>query len=126
VVLTAVIASGIAARLRTLVEPPDTAAQQMAAIITREVEPGASTESLEWELDVLAPRPFHHPPPFVPAVPYEVPATTAYLVDGPMSKAIGLYRGELEQHDYRRVAGAGAYDLYRREVAPAGVRSGPG
>ena len=122
VVLAALIAAGIAARLRALAASPEPAAHRMAAIVDREVEPGATIESLEWELDLLVQRPFHHPPPFVPAVPYDVPETTAYLVDGPMAKAVGLYGRELERYSYRHVASVGGYDLYRRAPRPARAR----
>ena len=47
--------------------------------------------------------------------PYDVPADTRYLVDGPASKLAQLYRRELAEHPYRRLASAGPYDLYRRE-----------
>jgi hypothetical protein len=89
----------------------------MGALMTQEVEPQASIESLEWELDVLTDRVFHHPPPFVPAIPYSVPISTTYLVDGPASKATQLYVGELEQNPYDHLAGVGPYDLYRRRAA---------
>jgi 4-amino-4-deoxy-L-arabinose transferase-like glycosyltransferase len=117
-VLAVPIVSGIALQMIALARPPEPSAQLMAALVTRDVAPEASTESLEWELDVLTRHAFHHPPPFVPAVPYDVPADTTYLVDGPMSKWTGLYRRELEKAEYRRIASAGVYDLYRRESPP--------
>jgi hypothetical protein len=120
-VLAAPIVSGVTLQLHALARPPEASAQKMAAIIARNVDPAASTESLEWELDVLAGRTLHHPPPFVPNIPYEVPATTAYLVDGPMSKLFSVYSHELEQRTYRRIASVGAYDLYRRDPAPEAV-----
>ena len=93
------------------------AAQEMAGLISQLVESEASTESFEWELDVLGLQRFHHPPRCVscPAIPYDVPSDTRYLVDGPASKVAQLYRRELAEHPYRRLASAGPYDLYRRE-----------
>ena len=124
-VLAAAIVSGIGLQLIALTRPPRADAQEITAIISREVEPNASTESFEWQLDVLSERTFHHPPLSVvirgdSAVPYEVPAWCAYLVDGPMSKAYVLYRDELEQHGYRQIASVGSYDLYHRDPAPSG------
>jgi len=108
---------GIASQFMVLAQQSDSSAAQMGAFITQQVEPQASIESLEWELDVLTDRAFHHPPPFVPAIPYAVPASTAYLVDGPASKATQLYVGEVEQNTYDHLAGVGPYDLYRRRAA---------
>jgi hypothetical protein len=111
------IGLGLAAQLRALAEPADTGALRMGTLIAQHVEPPASIESLEWELDVLTDRHFHHPPPFVPAIPYAVPSSTSYLVDGPASKATELYRDDLQQDPYDQVASAGQYDLYRRRAA---------
>ncbi len=108
---------GIGSQFLVVAEQSDSSAAQMGALMTQEVEPQASIESLEWELDVLTDRVFHHPPPFVPAIPYSVPISTAYLVDGPASKATQLYVGELEQNPYDHIAGVGPYDLYRRRAA---------
>jgi hypothetical protein len=110
----AVLACGVAFQLLTLVQSTDQSAVQMGAFISQTVEPQFSVESLEWELDTLTDRRFHHPPPFVPAVPYSVPGTTEYLVDGPASKATQLYVGELASQAYQHLATFGAYDLYRR------------
>jgi 4-amino-4-deoxy-L-arabinose transferase-like glycosyltransferase len=107
----------IASQVRVLAEQSDSSAAQIGALMTQEVEPQASVESLEWELDVLTDRTFHHPPPFVPAIPYAVPSSTAYLVDGPASKATQLYVDELEENAYDHLAGVGPYDLYRRRAA---------
>jgi 4-amino-4-deoxy-L-arabinose transferase-like glycosyltransferase len=117
VLVGSALLAGIASQFRVLAEQSDSSAAQMGALITREVEPQASIESLEWELDVLTDRTFHHPPPFVPAIPYAVPTSTAYLVDGPASKATQLYVGEREQNAYDHLAGVGPYDLYRRRPA---------
>jgi 4-amino-4-deoxy-L-arabinose transferase-like glycosyltransferase len=114
----ALIVSGITLQLMNLRRPPESAAQEIAGLITRDVEPRATTESFEWQLDVLTERPFHHPPPFVPAIPYDVSATTTFLVDGPMSKTWALYSSELKEHNYRLVASAGPYDLYQRQPLP--------
>jgi hypothetical protein len=114
-VFAVVVLFGIGLQLRALAQEPDTAARQMGALITQQVEPQASIESLEWELDVLTERPFHHPPPFVPLIPYAVPSSTAYLVDGPASKSTELYVGHLADNAYDRVATIGPYDLYRRQ-----------
>jgi hypothetical protein len=110
----AALLAGIGSQFLVLAQQSDSSAVRTAALITGEVEPQASTESLEWELDVLTDRAFHHPPPFVPAIPYAVPTSTAYLVDGPASKATELYVRELEQNPYDHLAGVGPYDLYRR------------
>ena len=106
------VAFGVIANLRALAQPPDPFAREIAAIISTELDPSATTESLEWELDVLTEHPFHHPPPFVPHVPYAVPRTVRYLVDGPASKATLLYADDKQQ--FVHIASAGPYDLYRR------------
>jgi 4-amino-4-deoxy-L-arabinose transferase-like glycosyltransferase len=116
--LGATLVWGIASQYLVLAQRSDSSAVQMGALMMREVESRASTESLEWELDALTDRAFHHPPPFVPAIPYAVPTSTRYLIDGPASKATELYVPELEQHVYEHVAGVGPYDLYRRRAAP--------
>jgi 4-amino-4-deoxy-L-arabinose transferase-like glycosyltransferase len=121
VVLALPLVAGLAQPLLAVGRPADTSAQELAGIISRDVEAGATIESIEWQLDVLTEHPFHHPIPYVPAVPYEVPAATTYLVDGPMAKSVRLYGTELERRPYRRVAVAGAYDLYRREPDSAAV-----
>ncbi len=108
---------GLGARLALIARPPAAEAQQIADLIEQQVAPTAVTESLEWQLDVLVERDFHHPPPFVPKIPYEVPSTTSYLIDGPWSKLFGVYAHELEQHTYRRVGEMGEYELYARVSA---------
>jgi hypothetical protein len=117
VVLALPVVAGIVLHLGDLARPPEPAAQQMVDLIAEILEPRAPTESFEWELDVLGLEHFHHPSRCVscPAIPYDVPSETRYLVDGPSSKIAQLYRRELSSSDYRRVASAGPYDLYRRE-----------
>jgi hypothetical protein len=109
---------GLATRVDALRDQADSSAQAMGTLISTEVPASARVESLEWELDVLTDRVLHHPPPFVPLIPYAVPETVAYLVDGPASKATGLYIAELRDHPYDRLATAGMYDLYRRVQHP--------
>ncbi len=113
------VALGLDARWTVIARPPAAEAQQIAALIEQQVEPTAVTESLEWQLDVLVERDFHHPPPFVPKIPYDVPSSTSYLVDGPWSKLFSVYSRELEQHTYRLIAERGAYTLYARSAAAA-------
>jgi 4-amino-4-deoxy-L-arabinose transferase-like glycosyltransferase len=106
------VALGVIANLRSLAQPQNSFAREIATIISTDLDPSATTESLEWELDVLTEHPFHHPPPFVPHVPYSVPRTVRYLVDGPASKATLLYVNDKQQ--FVHIASAGPYDLYRR------------
>jgi hypothetical protein len=113
-VVAAPLSLGIISQVQVLAEPSDTGALKMGALIRQEVDPRVSIESLDWELDVLSDRLFHHPPPFVPAIPYSVPPSTEYLVDGPASKSTELYVEELRRNAYEVVASAGQYDLYRR------------
>jgi hypothetical protein len=118
-VLVTAVAFGIVLHLGDLARPPEPAAQETAELLTNLVEPEATTESFEWELDTLGLQHFHHPPRCVscPAVPYDVPANARYLVDGPSSKVSQLYRRELAQHRYTLLASFGPYDLYRRETS---------
>ncbi len=112
------VVSSIALQMRPLLDPIDLSAAAAGGLITQTVPPESNVESLEWELDILTERRFHHPPPLVPAIPYAVPRSTAYLVDGPASKSTELYVAELANNPYEHVATVGPYDLYRRVGAP--------
>jgi hypothetical protein len=112
--LAAPVISSLGLQLAIVARPPAPDAQTIAAAITRQVEPSAVIETIDWQLDILADREFHHPPPFVPLVPYSVPTTTDYLVDGPWSKMYHLYGDELASGRYTRMVAVGDYELYRR------------
>ncbi len=111
-----------------LASADDTAAS-VTTMVDQDVRQGAAIETYEWELDVLADRPAHHPPAEVVAnavgvvelgdqpglvAAYEAPASVSFLVDGRFSKLDGIYRHELARGHFRRVASVGAYDLYER------------
>ncbi|HEY3057750.1 MAG TPA: glycosyltransferase family 39 protein [Chloroflexota bacterium] len=107
------IVVSIGLRIRGLTMAVDSGAAEFAAIILREVPAHIEPETIEWQLDILTERSFHHP--LQPAIlPYAVPPGVEYLVDGPMSKAFNIYTALLEERPFERVVSIGEYDLYRR------------
>jgi 4-amino-4-deoxy-L-arabinose transferase-like glycosyltransferase len=131
------LVTGIAQNGVAVLRARDTSPQDFAATIDRQVESGDAVESFEWEIDVLTRATYYHPPTQVmvdlirqksvgrattTAADYSVPAGATYLVDGPFSKLTGVYRRELAQGGYERVASAGEYDLYRRVDNDAGAK----
>jgi hypothetical protein len=126
------VASGIVTNAETIARSHDASPQQFAATIQRQVASGAVVESAEWELDFQTDLTFHHPPAAVvddgvrvlflntrstAMQPYAIPQDAAYLVDGPFSKGVGLYRQVLASGEFQRVATVGPYDLFRRKVS---------
>ena len=85
-------------------------------------------ESWEWELDLIAPEQFHHPPTHITNqvtlgilgqrsthVLYEPAAIqSAYLIDGPFSNWTEIYRAVITARG-RKVGAVGPYTLYRLE-----------
>jgi hypothetical protein len=132
--LVAPIAMGIGTQIVDIARPAEPAAQEIAAVISRQVEPGAIVESFDWQLDVLAEETYHHPPlevtlgavltaahsplnaPLPQLAAYDPPGSNTYLVDGHWSKLLNVYRNELSKDAYQRIATAGDYDLYRRTL----------
>jgi hypothetical protein len=130
-VLALTLLGGIAFNVVTVGRDRDASPQQLAAVINRDVKPDAVVESSEWEIDFLTDRQYHHPPAEVvfdanrvlllghqPRAlrSYRVPATSTYLIDGRFSKWWGIYRTEIDQGRFKRIASIGEYDLYRAEA----------
>jgi 4-amino-4-deoxy-L-arabinose transferase-like glycosyltransferase len=120
---------GLARNGLTLGRADGGAAFDLAALVNQRVEPGATIETNEWELDLLVQRPAHHPPvavkvDAVAAVELDQPASLAggyeaapnatYLIDGRFSKLDRIYSHELGLGRFTRIASLGDYDLYQR------------
>ncbi|HLH74251.1 MAG TPA: glycosyltransferase family 39 protein [Chloroflexota bacterium] len=137
VILTMVIFAGILQNGLTIARTKDSSPQVFATVVMQRVPAGAEIESSQWEIDFLTSRLYHHPPPrlvdevvgvlFLGESPrvlqdeYRVPEGATYLIDGPFSKAVGLYRSEIDRGEFTKVTSVGQYDLYRR-VNSAGTR----
>jgi hypothetical protein len=129
VVLSVWVLAGILTNAWDVVRSRDDSPQQLAALVTRAVPPGAIVETSDWEIGFLADGVFHRPPvSFVVAATrvvflngtdsraheYQVPAAASFLVDGPFSKLTQAYASELARGEFRLVTSIGEYDLYRR------------
>ena len=128
-VLSLASLTGISQNALAVVRANDDSPQRFAAMVTEQVEPGAIVDSAEWEIKFLTRAVFSHPS--VPLVndavavvylgkpmqsldSYQPSQSASYVVDGPFSKLVGLYRGSLSRGLLQPVASYGEYDLYRR------------
>lgn len=110
--------------------PDETAAQQAADYIRREIPREAVIESWEWELDVPSSHwQYHHPDSrylfvAVRQRAYErqpldlrydmLRADPDYLVTGPFSNWSGIYDSGVCRQQFQRLAAFGPYEIYKR------------
>ncbi len=116
----------VQSNLRNLLETRPDYLGQFGEYLSNNVPGSAVVASWEWELNVVAPQQFHHPPPAMmytviaqfnggTIVPYNYDpglAAPTYIVDGRFSNWTGIYRSFIEGHG-EKVATFGPYILYR-------------
>lgn len=126
-ILFSVLGRGLIGQVYKLQAEATTAPQDFAALVEQIVPETAIVESWEWEIDTLAQRTFHHPPPAVDeasvlqarkgqgyAYDYDWRASgSEYLIIGPFAKNFELYEQDIESGCCELVGEVGDYELYR-------------
>jgi hypothetical protein len=116
-----VIAYPLQNTLRQIFSETDRTPQEFSQFVQNHTKPDDLIESYVWEITVLTPRNFHHPPTevFVQALKNELDGTydplafqPKYVVDGPYSKSVTLYPPEWLDACCQKIGSVGHYDLY--------------
>jgi 4-amino-4-deoxy-L-arabinose transferase-like glycosyltransferase len=128
-----VIVPALAWTIRPILRPPANSPIAMAALMNETVPPSAVVETWEPELGFLTNHTYHYPPsgllniavrhiwsggpaPRTLYDPFET-EPPRYVVLGAFAKWVDVYSTQRLEHDYRRIASIGGYDLYCRNDA---------
>lgn len=123
----AIFIYGFAQQVEYSISEPDKSPQELAAYLSKNVPPGKTVESWEWEIDTLTDVNFHHPTndwvdKFTSVVQFNEELAYPYhpldfhpefLINGPFSKQTGIYTSLLDAGCCTAVYSTGLYDVYK-------------
>lgn len=133
-----IILTGIIGNVAAILKAHDDSPQVFASIVEATVPAAAHVEATDWEIIFLTDRIYDHPDdsvivrainqtflsePNSPSAQYLLPPSSAYLVDGPFSKASGIYKRSIDSGRARLIASVGDYNLYQVTSPTASSRA---